>query len=89
MVQNISQGFLRLVLWEVEGARLKEILEGSKEKKQIFFIVGPEGGLTSGEVGLAKQNGFAPVTLGKRILRAETASLCFLSILQYEWGDIG
>jgi 16S rRNA (uracil1498-N3)-methyltransferase len=89
IVQNISPDFLRLVLLEKEGARLKETLEGSKEKKQIFFIVGPEGGLTPEEVGLAKQNGFAPVTLGKRILRAETASLCFLSILQYEWGDIG
>jgi 16S rRNA (uracil1498-N3)-methyltransferase len=89
MVQNISPDFLRLVLWEKEGVRLKEILEGSEEKKQIFFIVGPEGGLNPEEVGLAKQNGFAPVTLGKRILRAETASLCFLSILQYEWGDIG
>jgi 16S rRNA (uracil1498-N3)-methyltransferase len=89
MVRNISPGFLRLVLWEKEGAGLKEILEGSKERKQIFFIVGPEGGLTPEEIGLAKQNGFAPVTLGKRILRAETASLCFLSILQYEWGDVG
>jgi 16S rRNA (uracil1498-N3)-methyltransferase len=89
MVQNTSPEFLRLVLWEKEGTRLKEILEESKGKKQIFFIVGPEGGLTSEEVWLAKQNGFTPVTLGKRILRAETASLCFLSILQYEWGDVG
>ncbi len=89
MVQNIPQEFLRFVLWEIGGARLKEILKGTKEKKQIFFIVGPEGGLTPEEIGLAKQNGFAPVTLGKRILRAETASLCFLSVLQYELGDVG
>ena len=89
MVQNIPQEFLRLVLWEIGGAKLKEILKGSEEKKQIFFIVGPEGGLTPEEIELAKQNGFAPVTLGKRILRAETASLCFLSVLQYELGDVG
>lgn len=89
MLQNISLDFLRLILWEEEGTRLKEVLEGSKEKTKIFFIVGPEGGLSQVEVGHAKQKGFIPVTLGKRILRSETASLCLLSILQYEWGDIG
>jgi 16S rRNA (uracil1498-N3)-methyltransferase len=89
MIKNIPPDFLRLVLWEKEGEKLKEILEGSKEKRKIFFIVGPEGGLSQEEVGLAKQNDFIPVTLGKRILRSETASLCLLSILQYEWGDIG
>jgi len=89
MLQNISGDFLRLILWEKEEARLKELLEGSKEKRKIFFIVGPEGGLSEEEVGLAREKGFIPVTLGKRILRSETASLCVLSILQYEWGDIG
>jgi 16S rRNA (uracil1498-N3)-methyltransferase len=89
MLRNISPGSLHLVFWEKEGAKLKEVLEGLKEKIKIFFIVGPEGGLSQEEVGLAKENGFIPVTLGKRILRSETVSLCFLSILQYEWGDIG
>jgi 16S rRNA (uracil1498-N3)-methyltransferase len=89
MLKNISPDSLRLVLWEREGAKLKEVLERSKEKGKIFFIVGPEGGLCQEEIGLAKENGFIPVTLGRRILRSETASLCFLSVLQYEWGDIG
>jgi 16S rRNA (uracil1498-N3)-methyltransferase len=89
MLKNISPESLRLVLWEKEGTKLNEILEGLKEKIKIFFIVGPEGGLCQEEVGLAKEYGFIPVTLGKRILRSETASLCFLSILQYEWGDMG
>lgn len=89
MLQNASQYSLRLILWEREGERLKEVLERSKEKAKIFFIVGPEGGLSEEEVEYAKRMGFIPVTLGNRILRSETASLCFLSILQYEWGDIG
>jgi len=80
---------LRLILWEREGTGLKEILKESGEKKRIFFIVGPEGGLSQEEVDESKEKGFIPVMLGKRILRAETASLCLLSILQYEWGDIG
>ena len=80
---------LRLILWEEEGKRLKEVLKESKDKKRIFFIVGPEGGVSQEEVEKSKGMGFIPVYMGQRILRAETASLCLLSILQYEWGDIG
>ncbi len=89
MLQIASPGSLRLILWEREGVRLKEVLERSKEKTRIFFIIGPEGGFSQEEVEEAKREGFIPVTLGRRILRAETASLCLLSILQYERGDIG
>jgi 16S rRNA (uracil1498-N3)-methyltransferase len=89
MLPKASPNALRLILWEREGIRLKEILERSKEKKKIFFVIGPEGGLSQGEVDEAKEAEFIAVTLGRRILRAETASLCFLSILQYEQGDIG
>ena len=89
MLRTASPNTLRLILWEREGTKLKEILERSKERKKIFFIIGPEGGFSQEEVEEAKRAGFIPVTLGRRILRAETASLCFLSILQYEQGDIG
>jgi 16S rRNA (uracil1498-N3)-methyltransferase len=89
MLQIASPGSLRLILWEREGGQLKEVLERSKEKTRIFFIIGPEGGFSQEEVEEAKRAGFIPVTLGRRILRAETASLCLLSILQYEQGDIG
>ena len=89
MLQIASPGSLRLILWEREGGQLKEVLERSKEKTRIFFIIGPEGGFSQEEVEEAKRAGFIPVTLGRRILRAETASLCLLSILQYEQVDIG
>lgn len=89
MVQTATQDSLRLILWEKEGVRLKEILKGLKEKKKIFFVIGPEGGFTQEEVEHARREGFIPVNLGRRILRSETSSLCLLSILQYECGDIG
>jgi 16S rRNA (uracil1498-N3)-methyltransferase len=89
MLQTASPDSLRLILWEREGAKLKEVLGKSIEEKEVFFIIGPEGGFSQEEVEDAKKIGFLPVTLGKRILRAETASLCLLSILQYERGDIG
>jgi 16S rRNA (uracil1498-N3)-methyltransferase len=89
ILQTASQDSLRLILWEREGASLKEILKGSGARARIFFIVGPEGGMSNEEVEQAKRTGFVPVTLGKRVLRSETASVCLLSVLQYEWGDIG
>jgi 16S rRNA (uracil1498-N3)-methyltransferase len=89
MLRTASPDSLRLILWEREGASLKGILKESEEKTKIFFIVGPEGGVSNEEVEHARRVGFIPVNLGKRILRSETAVLCFLSVLQYESGDIG
>jgi len=87
MLRLVPGDALRFILWEKEGTVLKQALKRPAEKK-IFFIIGPEGGLSEAEVEASKKAGFIPVTLGKRIVRAETASLCLLSILQYEWGDI-
>lgn len=89
MLRSVPQDSLRLILWEKERVGLKEVLKGAMEKKKIFFLVGPEGGFSQEEVDQSKEKGFIPISLGKRILRAETASLCLISILQYEWGDIG
>lgn len=80
---------LRFILCERDGIRLKEALGRSEEKAKIFFVVGPEGGFSQDEIKEAREEGFIAVTLGGRILRAETASLCFLSIVQYERGDLG
>lgn len=51
--------------------------------QRIAVFIGPEGGFGTEEVELAKEAGFAPVTLGKRILRTETAGMTLLSILMY------
>src|SRR4030043_454309 len=87
MLQSVSPDSLRLILWEREGTNLKEVLGKSIGKKEVFFIIGPEGGFSQEEIEEANKAEFLRVTLGRRILRAETASLCFLSILQYDWGD--
>jgi 16S rRNA (uracil1498-N3)-methyltransferase len=47
----------------------------------ITFLSGPEGGLSSAEEDSAVACGFTPVTLGPRVLRAETAALCALAAL--------
>ena len=50
----------------------------------LTFLSGPEGGLSTGEEELALAHGFAPVTLGTRVLRAETAPLAALAALTLE-----
>ena len=89
VLDQASPAAVLLIFWEQGGRALKQVVAESKQGGEIFFAVGPEGGFSVEEVEAAKRRGFVPVTLGKRILRAETASLCFLSILQYEWGDLG
>lgn len=51
-------------------------------------LIGPEGGFTKEEIESASAFGFQSVSLGRRILRTETAGLAVLSILQYVWGDV-
>lgn len=57
----------------------RAIIEGFKDKKNIGIFIGPEGGFDPEEVEKAMQAGITPVTLGKRILRTETAGMMVLS----------
>ncbi|WP_066258817.1 16S rRNA (uracil(1498)-N(3))-methyltransferase [Hydrogenophaga flava] len=70
---------LRCVLSLAEGSRpLSEVLDGQPAGTPVLFLSGPEGGLSAQEDALARTAGFVPVTLGLRILRAETAALAAL-----------
>jgi 16S rRNA U1498 N3-methylase RsmE len=62
ILETVPMESLKLILWEKGGEKLKEILKKSKRESRIFFIVGPEGGLSE-EVEEAKKGGFVPVTL--------------------------
>jgi 16S rRNA (uracil1498-N3)-methyltransferase len=54
----------------------------------ITAVVGPEGGWDDSEITLAKENGFQIVTLGGRIMRAETAAMVVTALLQNRFGDV-
>jgi len=56
---------------------------------QIIVLVGPEGGWAADEQHLAQEQGFLPLTLGPRILRAETAAIAAISILQSRLDEMG
>lgn len=73
---------------KAEGiAATKEIIQGLKDKSSVGIFIGPEGGFSEQEVELAMEAGAKPITLGKRILRTETAGLTTLSILMFEFEE--
>ena len=80
----------RLILWEKPGGlALRKRLCGNPRPESVVLAIGPEGGFEPGEIETAERSGFEAVSLGARILRAESAVLAALAIVQYEWGDLG
>ncbi len=59
----------------------KEIMNGLEQYTSIAVFIGPEGGFEETEIEFAKENGIHPITLGRRILRTETAGLAILSMM--------
>ena len=88
--QGAAECVLRLFFYEMEKRReLRTVLSDSKARR-IFMLVGPEGGFDEAEEAqLAIAHGFSAVTLGRRILRVDTAAIVALALVQYEKGDLG
>lgn len=81
---------LKVILWEQGNQnRLREVLVCRENYREVALMVGPEGGFDPEEVRAAQEKGFIPITLGRRILRTETAAIVLVGILQYELGDLG
>lgn len=57
-------------------------------KNSVAMVIGSEGGFSREEAALAKEKGYALISLGKRILRAETAAVSLASIVMYELGEL-
>lgn len=92
-----NQFDLGLTPWELEKKislkqALKDFLISQSPNIQIpitqspniLILIGPEGGFSQKEIESAEQAGFTPITLGKRILRTETAGIAILAMINYE-----
>jgi len=92
ILKRTSPGEERIILWERGTGNLRSLFRErngtTRVSKRVYFLVGPEGGFSEEEVKRAEKAHFTAVSLGSRILRVETAGLSFVSILQYEWGDL-
>jgi len=75
---------MALIPYENEGERgIREAIKGF-EGKSIAVFIGPEGGFAESEIAFAMENGVIPITLGRRILRTETAGPVTAAVLLYE-----
>jgi 16S rRNA (uracil1498-N3)-methyltransferase len=90
MLESTKNIPLKIVAYEVEDKKgLKQILEANKDKQEIALLIGPEGGIDKDELAMALAAGWQAVSLGKRILRTETAGLTAMAAILYEAGDFG
>lgn len=81
---------LKLIFWEDEGQKhLRDVLGSLAPIRSAQIIIGPEGGFSASEVADAVAAGYQTITLGSRILRAETAAIVAVAILQHELGNLG
>lgn len=86
-LKRASQADLPIMFYENEQATTLRMALESKDYQTVSLLSGPEGGLEQKEVEKAKDAGLQICTLGKRILRCETAPLCGLSAVMYASGE--
>lgn len=75
---------LRLLCWE-HAAETR--LPDRSAVSSVLIAIGPEGGFADEEITLLRQSGFDAISLGPRILRAETAAIAAIVLAQQRWGD--
>ena len=77
---------VKIVPYELaEGmGKTRELISSLKPGQDIAIFIGPEGGFEENEIQIALDNGIEPITLGKRILRTETAGFTVLSWIMYQ-----
>ena len=89
IVKTAPADALKIIAWEEEQeVSLKSAFESAESPESVYIMVGPEGGLSREEVQFAAQYGWISVTLGKRILRTETAPLALIAAAAYHFSDL-
>lgn len=86
-IDRAAQADMPILFYENEQATTLRMALDSKPFATASLLTGPEGGLEPSEVEKASQAGLQVCTLGKRILRCETAPLCALSAVMYHSGE--
>jgi len=89
MIADPNSPELRILLWEHATQGLQELVACRAAPRSVLVAIGPEGGWSEQEALRARQEGFAVVRFGPRILRTDTAGIAALAVLQNRWGDLG
>lgn len=90
-----SEEIVGLIFWEEDELSIKEAIDKISFKFSqsldlpVYILIGPEGGFSKEEISFAEREGFIVCSLGKRILRAETAAFSAVVLVQFLLGDLG
>ena len=88
-LQQLPHG-IALIPYEDERERpIREALHAADDHDRMALFIGPEGGWDPEEITLARNHGAVPVSMGERILRAETAAIAAITIAMYSHGELG
>lgn len=97
-IKNIADWFkdikqvgdsIKMMCYEAEDRKSVGDFLAEANGEKYILLIGPEGGFSLSEVEQAVNAGFTSVSLGKRILKAETAAVAAMTVVQYEKGDLG
>lgn len=83
-----DDSIMRLLFWEEEKTTNLRDIQDINQAGALALMLGPEGGFTHEEIEQARQAGWRTVSLGDRVLRAETATISAVSIVQYLAGNL-
>lgn len=92
VLETAQTSDLKIIFWESENRPLHSLVvppQPDRIVRSIFLILGPEGGFAIQEVQRAVACGFQSISLGPRILKAETATVTACALIQYLFGDLG
>ena len=89
MLEKSMSCDLKIVFWEKESVPLEAIpADPENPVRSALVIVGPEGGFTPGEIARTRALGARPTAMGPRVLRAETAAVTAMALVQFVFGDL-
>jgi len=80
---------LRLLAWEEAGGNSAGLYPRIAGAREVSLLVGPEGGISQEEAAAAAERGWRPISLGPRVLRAETAAVAATAIVLHLAGALG
>jgi 16S rRNA (uracil1498-N3)-methyltransferase len=84
-LKDAAKADIKIIPYELseDVESTKKIFENIKPGQSVAVLIGPEGGFEEEEVAIAREAGFTPISLGKRILRTETAGMTVMAWLTY------
>jgi 16S rRNA (uracil1498-N3)-methyltransferase len=92
LVKDFSEAdsikILRVMFAERAGQSFGTLCDSSANPHNLIALIGPEGGWADSEIELARESGWTIVTLGGRTMRAETAAIAIVALLQHRFGDL-